>query len=126
MKKVLSRGRIVVATGVAVLAVAGGAFAFTAANTVPASKAGDGAGAITGFAISNIHYVLNASVVDAVDAVTFDIDTPAPAGSTLRASFVDGGDVYSCTAAGTAVTCNTTSPQLTVLPTDNAHVVIAQ
>ena len=36
-----------------------GMYAYTAANVVPASKAGDGAGAITGYTITNVDYVLN-------------------------------------------------------------------
>ena len=46
---------------VAAVAVAGGAYAFTAANTVPASTAGAGTGAVSGYTVTNMHYALNST-----------------------------------------------------------------
>ena len=40
-------------------ALAGGTYAFTASNTVPASDAGAGSGTISGYTISSIQYGLN-------------------------------------------------------------------
>ena len=48
-------------------------YAFAAANTVPASSAGDGSGAISGYTISAIHYGLNATNPGNVDSVTFTL-----------------------------------------------------
>ena len=55
--------RIAIAV-VASMAIAGGAYAFTAANTVPASNAGAGVGTVSGFTITNLHYGLNATDAD--------------------------------------------------------------
>lgn len=107
-------------------ALIAGTYAYTAANTVPASKAGDGAGAVSGYVLSSVHYNLNATDPGNVDSVTFTVDTAPPAGSTLKAQLAPAGSWYTCTNAGTAVTCNTTTPQATVLGATQLRVVIAQ
>jgi len=48
-------------------------YGFAAANTVPASSAGDGAGAITGYTISSIHYTLNPANPGNIQTVRFTI-----------------------------------------------------
>jgi hypothetical protein len=101
-----------------------GVYAFTAANTVPATKAGDGSGAITGYTVSNVHYVLNGSDVSKIDSVTFDVDTAPGSGATIKIQLVSAGSWYSCTNISTAITCTTTSPQATVVPADQLRVVI--
>ena len=119
------RGRTVASAAVVAAAVGIAGFAFTASNTVPATKAGDGAGAITGFVASSVHYTLNADPTK-MDQIAFTLDSAPIAGSTIRAQVVDGGSWYSCSNTGTAVTCNTTSPQAMVGPTDQLRVVVAQ
>jgi hypothetical protein len=101
-----------------------GGFAFTASNTVPDTKAGDGAGTITGYDVTSVHYTLNADPTK-VNAVAFTLDSAPVAGSTLKAQLSSTGSWYTCTNATTAVTCNTTSPQATVQPADQLRVVIA-
>lgn len=107
-------------------ALLAGTYAMTAANTVPASQAGDGAGAVSGFVLSSVHYNLNATNPGDVDSVTFTLDSAPPAGSTLKAQLDPAGSWYSCTNVGTAVTCDTTAPQATVLAATQLRVVIAQ
>ncbi|HZD17428.1 MAG TPA: hypothetical protein VE669_04740 [Actinomycetota bacterium] len=107
-------------------AVLAGTYAVTAANTVPASKAGDGAGAVSGYVLSSVHYNLNATSPGNVDSVTFTLDSAPPAGSTLKAQLDAAGSWYACTNVGTAVTCDTTAPQATVLAVTQLRVVIAQ
>jgi hypothetical protein len=102
------------------------AFAFTASNTVPDSKAGDGSGAITGYTVSAIHYSLNATDGTKIDQVSFTLDSTPPSGSVIKIQLVTGGSWYSCTNSGTSVTCATTSPQATVLPSDNLRVIAVQ
>jgi hypothetical protein len=101
-------------------------FAFTASNTVPDTKAGDGSGTITGFVVSSVHYTLNDDDPDLADAVSFTLDSAPIAGSTLQAQLVANGAWYTCTNTGTAVSCPTTSPQATVVSADNLRVVVAQ
>ena len=100
-------------------------YAFAAANVVPASSAGDGSGAISGYTISTIHYVLNAANPGNIDSVTFTLSTAPAAGGSIKIS-LDGANWYSCTNVTTAVTCVTTAPQATVLLATNLRVVVAQ
>ncbi|MGI9658910.1 MAG: hypothetical protein ACR2OD_08375 [Gaiellaceae bacterium] len=98
------------------------ATAFTAANTVPATNAGDGNAAISGYTISNVNYTLNAANPQNLDAVVFDI-LPVSA-STIRVQ-VDtvAGTWYTCANAAGTVTCATTAPQATVLAANQLTVV---
>jgi hypothetical protein len=100
-------------------------YAFTAANTVPATKAGDGSGAITGFVITNVSYTLNGTDPSMIDAVTFDLDSVPTAGSTIKIQLDSvAADWYDCTNTGVNVTCDTTSPQATVFPADALRVLV--
>ena len=98
-----------------------GAYAYTAANTVPASRAGSGSGAITGYTVSGITYTLNGSDPRDVDQVAFSI---APtAANTVRAQLVSGGAWYACVNTTGSVTCDTTTPQATAATADQLTVV---
>ncbi len=106
-------------------ALVAGTYAFTAANTVPDSKAGDGSGTVTGYVLSSVHYNLNASNPANVDSVTFNLDSTPVAGSTIKVQLAAAGSWYSCTNVAAAVTCATTSPQATVLATTTLRVIVA-
>jgi hypothetical protein len=90
-----------------VLAVS--AYAFADANTVPATKAGDGAGVISGYTVSNVVYNLNATDPTALDSVEFTLSAAA---SQAQIKLVAAGsDWYVCddgVSAGIDWTCNTT------------------
>lgn len=90
--------------------VAGASYAFAASNTVPASKAGDGAAAVSGYAVTNIHYNLNTSNPQALSSVTFTIAPAVPPTGTVRVS-LDGGVTWvsTCT-TGASITCTTSAP----------------
>ena len=119
----VGRWSVVVGMTAALLA---GTYALTAANTVPTSYAGDGAGTVSGFVLSSVHYNLNATDPGNIDSVTFTLDVAPPAGSTLTAQLAPAGTWYTCTNVGTAVTCDTTAPAATVLGATQLRVVIAQ
>jgi hypothetical protein len=97
---------------IVIIAVAGGAFAFAAQNTVPDTAAGYKANVVPGYTVTNIVYDLDASDPTLVDAITFDI---APSSGTVVAAIVklqtaNGGAWTDCTlVAGTPpsmdVTC---------------------
>ena len=87
-------------------------YAFTASNTVPATTAGAGSGAISGYTVSGIGYTLNATTPTNIDAVTFTI-SPTTA-TTVKAQLAAGGTWYACTNTAGSVSCATTSPQATV------------
>jgi hypothetical protein len=100
-------------------------YAFAAANTVPATQAGDGSGTISGYTISAVHYGLNGTDPSKIDSVTFTLSSTPAAGSTMKIQLTAAGSWYSCTNVAAAVTCTTTSPQATVLAADNLRVVVA-
>ncbi|MGZ5353069.1 MAG: hypothetical protein ACXWYN_09350 [Actinomycetota bacterium] len=105
-------------------AILAGTYAFTAANTVPNGKAGDGSGTVTGYVLSSVHYDLNATNPANIDAVTFTLDSIPAATSTIKAQ-LNAGSWYDCTNTGASVTCDTTSPVATVLAATSLRVVVA-
>jgi hypothetical protein len=118
---------------VAAAAIAGGAYAYTAANTVPASNAGAGSGTVSGYTVTNVHYGLNATTPTNIDSLTFNVSPSIPnTGSgkvAVSVALTTGGpNSYSCTTntAGDTVTCATTSPQLTADKISSVTVVAAQ
>lgn len=126
-----SRKLVIPLAVVIALAISGGAYAFTASNTVPASTAGAGAGVVTGYTVSALHYTLDATTPGNIDSLTFTISPAVVTGGTgeVSATLTTGGpDTYTCTAtgAGTTVTCPTTSPQLTASLINNLTVIAAQ
>jgi hypothetical protein len=66
------RPRTLVAFAVS-LVLAVSAYGFAAANTVEKSAAGDGETTISGYAVENITYALNATDPSTVDTITFDV-----------------------------------------------------
>jgi len=124
MRTRMFRPRRLVPVLVVAAALAGGTYAFTAANVVPASDAGAGAGAISGYTISAIQYTLNSSTPTNLDQVAFTI-SPATA-TQAKIQLASGGSWYSCTIAGASVTCATTSPQATVAAATLLTVVATQ
>ena len=110
-----------IGTVAAVSVVAGGSYAFTASNTVPTTQAGQGTGTVSGYTVSSVAYTLNGSTPTNIDAVTFTI-SPASA-TTVKAQLVAAGTWYSCTNTAGAVSCATTSPQMTVATAATLNVV---
>ncbi|MBC8503859.1 MAG: hypothetical protein ISR58_17345 [Anaerolineales bacterium] len=110
------------------LVMAAVTYGFAASNTVPAHKAGDGLGAVTGFTVSNIEYDLNATTPSNVDAVEFDLDVAA-----TDVLIETGGQIFSfdngdCSFSGTPavhVTCDTSGSGLTVTAIASLRVISA-
>ena len=110
-----------------------------AANTVPISSAGDGAGTVSGFTITSIVYVLNSTTPSDIDTITFTATADNGATNNPASMFVrpdsTGSEYYTCTrAGGTApahdLTCDvtpanaTSNTQLTVLAVDSLQVIV--
>ncbi|HSC91657.1 MAG TPA: hypothetical protein VLB86_08395 [Gaiellaceae bacterium] len=114
------RRRRLIGTLVVAGALATATYAFTASNTVPASKAGDGSGAISGYTVSNVAYTLNATNPANLDSVGFTLDSAA---GTVKVKLVAAGSTwYSCTnPSGNNWTCATTGA--TVVSADQLQVV---
>jgi hypothetical protein len=115
------------------VAIGGGVYAFTASNTVPTTTVGTGAGTVSGYTVTNLHYTLNATTPTNIDSLTFTISPSVPSTGTgkvtVSAALSSGGpNTYTCTTdtAGTLVTCPTTSPQLTAALLTSVTVVAAQ
>jgi hypothetical protein len=128
-----SRSSRIVAAVVVALAIGGGAYAFTASNTVPASNAGAGSGAVSGYTVTNLHYALDSTTPANIDSLTFTISPTVPnTGSgkvVISAALSTGGPTnYTCSTdtTGATVTCATTSPQLTAALLTGVTVVAAQ
>ncbi len=93
------------------LLLSGFTYAFAAANTVPATMAGDGAEDITGYLVTNVAYHLNAANPGDIDSVSFTLDANAghasiklvAAGSTWYSCTITGGTSASCLTAGATV-----------------------
>jgi hypothetical protein len=98
------------------------AYAFAAANTVPTTKAGTGAGAISGYAVSNVVYNLNASDPTLLDSVDLSLDAAA---TNVQIKLVAAGSTwYTCTnGSGNDWSCGTTTPAQTVASMDELEVV---
>ena len=122
IRNLRSGRRLAVLAVFAIVAVS--ALGFAAANTVPASKAGDGENTITGYTVTNVHYVLDTTDPSVIDEVTFDVDSAPAAGSTLKVQLFAAGDWYTCSAVATAVTCNV-GGAVDVLDADNLRFVAA-
>jgi spermidine/putrescine-binding protein len=86
----------------AVIVIAGSAYAFAAANTVPATNAGYVASVVSGYTVDNIVYDLDDDTPTNVAKITFDIN---PDSSGNKAAFVQ----IQTTTGGTWTTCNVSS-----------------
>jgi hypothetical protein len=120
MKRLNGRSRIL---GILVVAaaLATGAYAFTATNTVPSSSAGSGSGTISGYTVSGIAYTLNATTPSDIDSMTFTLNANA---TTVKAKIVSGSTTYTdCSiAGGVNVTCNF-SPDIAITTADQLSVI---
>ena len=83
-------------------------YGFAAANTVPATYAGDGSGGISGYTVSNIAYTLNSDGnPSTIDQVTFNLNAAA---GQAYISFDGGSNWHTCSiSGGTSVTCGSLS-----------------
>lgn len=107
-----------------VLVFATAAFAFAATNTVPGTYAGEGAGTVSGYTVTNVVYNLNATTASNIDSVAFTLDAAA---STVNVRLVTTGSYYACTnTAGFNWRCDTTSPQVTVAAADELRVIASE
>ena len=104
--------------------LAGGTYAFTASNTVSASKAGDGNAAITGYSVSNVTYTRDPLDPTMLSSYTFDLSAAA---TDVNAKPVTTQAVYdTCVnTTGNTWTCPATSGT-TMLSLDNLRVIASE
>jgi len=120
MKRSNRRRRYALAALLAFI-VATSAYAYTAANTVPATKAGDGQGTISGYVVSSVKYTLDTTNPANIASVAFTLDAPA---TEVKAKLVSSSTSYqNCTiTGGTSVTC-TFATQPTVLAANELRII---
>jgi hypothetical protein len=122
---ILTPRRLILIGLLGIIAVA--TVGFANSNSVPASNAGDGSAAISGYTVSNVHYVLNGTTPSNVDSVSFTTAPAIPAGGNTRIS-LNGGTNWlatgACTVTGANVSCNAAGTAVTTLT--NLRVVAAQ
>jgi hypothetical protein len=102
-------------------------YGFAAANNVPVGKIGEGAGAISGYNVSNIHYFLDSSDPTQFDYVTFTLDANA---SNVYAGLGAGGSIdymtTPCAGGPTNFSCDLTGLSVSVAAADALHVSSVQ
>jgi Tfp pilus assembly protein PilV len=104
----------------AAAALAFSAYAFTWSNTVPATKAGDGYGAISGYTVSSVAYVLASNPAN-IDKVTFTLDAAA---TTVKAKVRNADTTYAdCSNTGTFNWSCDFATDPTVLSADELRVI---
>jgi hypothetical protein len=106
-----------------VLIIAAGSYAFTAANTVPDTEAGAGAGTISGYTISNVSYTLDSTTPTELDAVTFDVAGNADPATVKVQLDSSGGTWYDCTMGTSPSWSCTITDTLLVADMDQLNVV---
>jgi hypothetical protein len=94
------------------------AYAFAATNTVPNSYAGEGAGTVSGYTVTNLQYNLNAATPSDIDSVQFTLNAVA---TSVQVRLVSTGSYFACTNVGLNWTCLT--PGVTVAAADEVRVV---
>ncbi len=106
------------------LILAASAYAFTAANVVSGSRAGDGSGAITPYTISNVVYTLDNSSPQNIQSWQFDLNAAA---STVASKLVSTSTTYTTCVHGAAFhwTC-TPGTEPTVATADQLRVIAVQ
>jgi len=100
--------RAFVASAVFVAALGLGSVVLANANTVPASAAGQGSTAISGYTVGAVAYNLNGTDPTVLDSVEFTL-TPVgggPAATTAKVN-VDGSTWIDCTVSAGTWTCST-------------------
>jgi hypothetical protein len=98
------------------------AYAFTASNTVPASNAGDGQAAISGYTVTagSPLYVLDSGDQTKIKSVNFTLNAAA---SQVLASVTGAAPFQTCTVTGGVNVVCTFTTEPTVLSATNLRVI---
>jgi hypothetical protein len=101
--------------------------AATASNTGLASRTGEGSASVSGYAVSAVHFQLDAVNPQNVSSVTFTLDSAPAPGSTVKIHLPSSGATwFSCSMAGSpAVNASCPTTGVTVSGTDQLGIVVA-
>jgi hypothetical protein len=122
----MRNGKRFLGTALVIGLLAAGSYALTASNTFAnaTNKSGIGSQAITGFAVSNVHYTLDATDNTVYSAVTFDLDGTA---GDVRAKVLSTATTYVTCDNTDAITFSWTCPVTnTVAESDSLTVIAVQ
>lgn len=115
---------LVVAAFAVVLILTSAAFSFTASNSVPGTRLGEGQGAVSGYVVSDVDYVTSDAYPSTLTAVVLTLDNPA---EWVKISLDTAAphDFFACTnTAGNTWSCDTSSSGAgSVLAAENLVVV---
>lgn len=100
----VTRPRTILAVALLTAVLAAGAYAFTASNTVPASTAGSGSGAVSGYTATSLSYVLTAADPTTVDTLTFTIAPTTT--SVVKVKAGTTGSWKTCANSSGSITCD--------------------
>jgi hypothetical protein len=110
----------------AILVLAGSAYAFAASNTIEASSVGSGVSTVSGYAVTNVVYNFATNDPTEVTSIEFDLDKAAGTVKIqLDATAVTGDtdwDWATCTSSSLHVTC---TPATTLLTTSIKNLNVA-
>jgi hypothetical protein len=115
-----------------VLILAAAVYGFAAANTVPATSAGDGDNAVNGYTITNLDFDLQDGDTDPSDIDTVTFTLGADASEAYVAFSDDGGTTWSswvsCTISGTGAStaASCTSVNYSVSSANRFRVIAAE
>jgi hypothetical protein len=100
-------------------------YGFAAANTVPASNAGDGQTAISGYTVTNVHYTLDTNTPTNVSSLSFTLSPALPGSGVTRIS-LNGGTSWLAANACTGTSNISCTASVAVTALSNLRVVAAQ
>lgn len=100
-------------------------YAFAAANTVPDTAAGDGVGAISGYAISGVTYTLDSTYTNITKVSFTAIPTTPPTGTVFFSiKLINGANTwFTCAAGSSSNSWDCTVTGTTVKQADELRVV---
>jgi hypothetical protein len=116
-EKAMFRSFKVLLLAIVVIAIAGSAYAFAAANTIEASAVGSGVSTVSGYVITNVEYNFATGDPTEVTSIEFDLDQAANTVKIqLDSTAVTGDTAWGwapCTISTLHVTCTPTGTLLT-------------
>jgi hypothetical protein len=113
--------RRILVVAIAAVALSAGVYAFTASNTVSASTAGSGSGAVSGYAATSVTYTLNATTPSTVDTIAFTLNPTSTSTVKVKAGTTIAWKV--CSNSSGSVTCDYSSSPIALSDIDNITVV---
>jgi hypothetical protein len=101
-------------------------YAFAAANTVPATNAGDGSATISGYAITGVTYTVTNDTITGMSFTVTPLVTATNYAKSVSVRLTSGGTWYSCTMGADNLTATCSGMNVTAASASLLQVVAAQ